>query len=211
MLDCIVWQSCTLFLDLSAPSVRKELMYLLQSTTRPWQVCWKSEQKDGRGLGFGEFSIFKRLMYSPSNHAFLILQIYTTSEPNYSVFNIESINMNLGGQLLCRATENAELCEGKGCKKAPTHNYSPQNRHSCPDSIYSPNTQSRSCPQPRPPRAASQSTHFSLTTQSPHTPIFKLLLPRVHIQSAKFLLLIGASLSLKVMIYAIFHCPISSC
>lgn len=58
VLDCIMWQSCTLFLDLFAPSVRTESMYLLQAITRPCQVCWKSEQRDGRGLSFGKFSIF---------------------------------------------------------------------------------------------------------------------------------------------------------
>lgn len=32
--------------------------------------------------------------------------------PKCSVFNAESINMNLDGQLLCEATDKAQMCPG---------------------------------------------------------------------------------------------------
>lgn len=62
---------------ISAPPIKTELLCLLLGIMRPQQICWISEQKDKRGLSFGELNIFESRMYSPSNRIFLILQIYT--------------------------------------------------------------------------------------------------------------------------------------
>lgn len=66
----VSWGSHTPCFLISVPPIKTELMCLLLGIIRPQQICWKSEQKDKKGLSFGELSLSERLMYSPSNPIF---------------------------------------------------------------------------------------------------------------------------------------------
>lgn len=109
----VSWGSHTPCFLISVPPIKTELMCLLLGIIRPQQICWKSEQKDKKGLSFGELSLSERLMYSPSNPIFFnFANLHSLRTKGlflyYSVFNIESINVDLDGQLPCRATEKAQ-------------------------------------------------------------------------------------------------------
>lgn len=117
-------------------------------------------------------------MYSPRNHIFFNLaNLYIFRTRGlflyFNVFNIESINVNLEGQLPCKATDKTPLCKGEGCKNSTHPQIFPPRRDTAAlTPPAAPCTQSRSHPQPHNHTPPSQSTHFSLPARALHTPIF---------------------------------------
>lgn len=132
MLDCIMWQSHTLFLDFCI------------TYRQSWRVCCWALWDHSKYAGNQSRQIKEALVLVDlsSNSILNCANLYSLRTKGLflycSVFNTESINGDLDGQLPCRATDEAQLCEGKGVKKhPPTHpgtNTLPQNRHGCSDS-----------------------------------------------------------------------------
>lgn len=154
MLDCIVWQSYTPFF-LDSCNTYKDRVWCVCH----WALWGHSKYAGNQSKKIKEVLVLVKNAFTKQLYFFNLANLYSLRTKGLflycSVFKIESINVDLDGQLPCRATEKAQLCEGRGVKKHPSTNPLPQKRHSCSDSTWTvQNTKSH------PPPALSQSTHF---------------------------------------------------